>query len=354
MAVNCTYTPTDRKHTYTSIPGKHPYTPTTGKHTYASIPGKHTYTPTTGKHTYASTNGGHRYTPTAKADISMRIEELTNGRKVRKDQFFEWEGSAILDTFINVLGKNIEIQFDNGRILGSDFASAYIQMLQIASTQSMAWIQLSKDLSLKQRDLDMKDSLNESEIALKQRDLDMRDSLNKSEVALKQRDLDMKDSLNESEIALKQRDLDIRDSLNKSEVALKQRDLDMRDSLNGSEITLKQRDLDIRDSLNKSEVALKQRDLDMKDSANVTEFCIKNRKATMEEALAQRQIDGYDDNIGIKLLQHQFDAFSMIFSSGMVDLGDGDNALGPLNRANLTETYNSLATRFPSHPKYKK
>lgn len=300
MAVNCTYTPTDRKHTYTSVPGKH------------------TYTPTTGKHTYASTNGGHKYTPTAKADISMRIEELTNGRKVRNNQFFEWEGSAILDTFINVLGKNIEIQFDNGRILGSDFASAYIQMLQIASTQSMAWIQLSKDLSLKQRDLDMKDSLNESDIALKQRDLDMRDSLNKSEVALKQRDLDM------------------------------------RDSLNSSEITLKQRDLDIRDSLNKSEVALKQRDLDMKDSANVTEFCIKNRKATMEEAVAQRQIDGYDDNIGIKLLQTQFDAFSMIFSSGMVDLGDGDNALGPLNRSNLTETYNSLATRFPSHPKYKK
>lgn len=213
---------------------------------------------------YTPTKGGHTYTPTAKADVSMRIEELTNGSKVKKDQFFEWEGSAILDTFINVLGKNIEIQFDNGRILGSDFASAYIQMLQIASTQSMAWIQLSKELSLKQRDLDM------------------------------------------------------------------------------------------RDSLNKSEIALKQRDLDMKDSANVTEFCIKNRKADMEEAVAQRQIDGYDDNIGIKLLQTQFDAFSMIFSSGMVDLGDGDNALGPLNRSNLTETYNSLATRFPSHPKYKK
>lgn len=186
------------------------------------------------------------YTPTKQADISMNIKDLTNGSKVKKDQFFEWEGSAILDTFINVLGKNIEIQFDNGRILGSDFASAYIQMLQIASAQSMAWIQLSKDL------------------------------------------------------------------------------------------------------------ALKQRDLDMKDNANVTEFCIKNRKSAMEEAVAQRQIDGYDDNIGIKLLQTQFDAFSMIFSSGMVDLGDGDNALGPLNRSNLTETYNSLATRFPSHPKYKK
>lgn len=186
------------------------------------------------------------YTPSAKADISMKIDSLTNGEKVKNGQFFEWEGNAILDKFIEVLGKNIEIQFDNGRILGSDFASAYIQMLQIASTQAMAWIQLTKEL------------------------------------------------------------------------------------------------------------ALKQRDLDMKDNANATEFCIKNKKAAMEEAVAQRQIAGYDDNIGIKLLQCQLDAFSMIFSSGMVDLGDGDNALGPLNRANLTETYNSLATRFPSHPKYKK
>lgn len=214
--------------------------------------------------TYTPTKQSQKYTPTKPVDVVLRINELTNGSKVKNGQFFEWEGSAILDTFINVLGKNIEIQFDNGRILGSDFASAYIQMLQIASVQSMAWIQLSKDLALKQRDLDIKESVNSSEFGLK------------------------------------------------------------------------------------------QRDLDLKDNANVTEFCIKNRKADMEEAVAQRQIDGYDDNIGIKLLQCQLDAFSMIFSSGMVDLGDGDNALGPLNRANLTETYNSLATRFPSHPRYKK
>jgi hypothetical protein len=319
MAVSCTYTPTDRKHTYTSITGKNTYTPTIGKHTY---------TPTNGKHTYTSTNGEHRYTPTAKADISMKIEELTNGRKVRNNQFFEWEGSAILDTFINVLGKNIEIQFDNGRILGSDFASAYIQMLQIASTQSMAWIQLSKDLSLKQRDLDIRDSLNESEIVLKQRDLDMRDSLNKSEIALKQRDLDMKDSLNTSE------------------VALKQRDLDMRDSLNNSEISLKQRDLDIRDSLNKSEVALKQRDLDLKDNANVTEFCLKAKKAETDELMARRQIEGYDDNIGIKLLQAELDAFALIFSSGMIDLGSTDNALGPLNRDTLYKCFDALGNKI--------
>lgn len=265
------------------------YTPTNGKHTYTSIPGKHIYTPT---------NGEHTYTPTTKADISMKIEELTNGSKVKKDQFFEWEGSAILDTFINVLGKNIEIQFDNGRILGSDFASAYIQMLQIASTQAMAWIQLSKDLSLKQRDLDIKESLNKSDIALKQRDLDMRDSLNTSEVALKQRDLDM------------------------------------------------------RNSLNNSEVVLKQRDLDIKEAMNVVDTCIKNRQIALQETktnseikVADRQIAGYDDNLVIKLLQAQLDAFSLIFSSGMVDLGDGDNALGPLHRSNLTETYNLLRKR---------
>ena len=101
MAVNCTYTPTNGKHTYTSVPGKSTYTPSTGKHTYTpttakdtytSPTTKHTYSSNTEKHTYASTNGEHRYTPTAKADISMRIEELTNGSKVRNNQFFEWEG----------------------------------------------------------------------------------------------------------------------------------------------------------------------------------------------------------------------------------------------------------------------
>ncbi|TWO22645.1 hypothetical protein YZ82_01635 [Campylobacter hyointestinalis] len=184
------------------------------------------------------------YTPTAKADISMDINTLTNGNKVKNGQFFEWEGSAILDKLISVLGKNIEIQFDNGRILGSDFASAYIQMLQIASTQAMAWVQLSKDLSLKQRDLDIKESLNEVETCVKNKQLDLQETKTNSEIKV-----------------------------------------------------------------------------------------------------ADRQIAGYDDNLVIKLLQAQLDAFSLIFSSGMVDLGDGDNALGPLHRSNLTETYNLLRKR---------
>lgn len=181
------------------------------------------------------------YTPSVKADISMDIDSLTNGNKIKNGQFFEWEGNAILDKLIGVLGKNIEIQFDNGRILGSDFASAYIQMLQIASSQAMAWIQLSKELSLKQRDLDIKESINQVETCIKN-----------------------------NELAL-------------------------------------------------AEV-----------------------KSKNETKVADRQIAGYDDNLVIKLLQAQLDAFSLIFSSGMVDLGDGDDALGPLNRSNLTETYNLL------------
>ncbi|EAI8859975.1 hypothetical protein [Campylobacter fetus] len=184
------------------------------------------------------------YTPTDKADISMDINILTNGNKVKNGQFFEWKGSAILDKLISVLGKNIEIQFDNGRILGNDFASAYIQMLQIASTQAMAWIQLSKDLSLKQRDLDIKESLNEVETCVKNKQLALQETKTNSEIKV-----------------------------------------------------------------------------------------------------ADRQIAGYDDNLVIKLLQAQLDAFSLIFSSGMVDLGDGDNALGPLHRSNLTETYNLLRKR---------
>lgn len=206
--------------------------------------------------TYTPTKQSQKYTPTKPVDVVLRINELTNGNKVKKEQFFEWEGSAILDTFINVLGKNIEIQFDNGRILGSDFAAAYIQMLQIASAQSMAWIQLSKDLALKQRDLDIKEAVNSSEFGLK------------------------------------------------------------------------------------------QRDLDLKDNANVTEFCLKAKKAETDELMARRQIEGYDDNIGIKLLQAELDAFALIFSSGMIDLGSTDNALGPLNRDTLYKCFDALGNKI--------
>ena len=234
------------------------------------------------------------YTPSVKADISMEIDSLTNGDKIKNGQFFEWEGSAILDKLIGVLGKNIEIQFDNGRILGSDYASAYIQMLQIASTQAMAWIQLSKELSLKQRDLDIKDSMNEVDTCSRNKQL----ALEKTKVD------------NEIKIANKK-------------LALEEAKITSETNKINSEINRINKEI---------EIAAKQ-------------IALAETKTNSEVSVANRQIAGYDDNLVIKLLQAQLDAFSLIFSSGMVDLGDGDNALGPLHRNNLTETYNMLKNR---------
>lgn len=234
------------------------------------------------------------YTPSVKADISMEIDSLTNGDKIKNGQFSEWEGSAILDKLISVLGKNIEIQFENRRILGSDYASAYIQMLQIASTQAMAWIQLSKELSLKQRDLDIKDSMNEVDTCSRNKQL----ALEKTKV--------------DSEIKIANKKLALEEAKITSET----------NKIN-SEINRINKEI---------EIASKQ-------------IALAEKKTNSEVSVANRQIAGYDDNLVIKLLQAQLDAFSLIFSSGMIDLGDGDNALGPLHRNNLTETYNLLKNR---------
>ncbi len=55
----------------------------------------------------------------------------------------------------------------------------------------------------------------------------------------------------------------------------------------------------------------------------------------------QRQLEGFDDNVQIKLLQAQLDAFSTIYASGMLDEVD----TGPLNVSNLNSTYRAVKER---------
>lgn len=76
---------------------------------------------------------------------SISIAELTNGTVVNNI----WEGTGIFDTLIEAVNKNIEIQYNLGRIKGTDYANAYIQGLQTT-------IQYSADFLLRQRELEVK------------------------------------------------------------------------------------------------------------------------------------------------------------------------------------------------------
>ena len=181
------------------------------------------------------------YRNTEPIESNINVLDLTKG-KIHKnaDKEYYWDGSAILDKLLNVLGQNLKTQLDNGWIEGSEYANAYVRMMEIATVQAMAWIKMSKDIAAQNRQLDQVDNKNSADVCLQN-----------------------------------------------------------------------------------NKLALEEKDVDSKI------------------ALSKRQIAGYDDNIVIKLLQAELDAFALIYSSGMLDNPD----LGPLNVTNLNTVWNMLVQR---------
>lgn len=80
--------------------------------------------------------------------------------------------------------------------------------------------------------------------------------------------------------------------------------------------------------------------------AQIRMECCKT-KAQLDQIRAQarlldRQFDGFDDNMYIKLLQYQMDAFAMIYSSGMLD----DATLpAPINVNEMSDLYSLYKNR---------
>lgn len=225
------------------------------------------------------------YTPSRDVDILLNITDLTNGAmKKNPDKEYYWDGVAILDKLLYVLGQNLKTQLDNGWIEGSAYANAYVKMMEIATAQAIHFLEVQKELLLKDRQVDQSDSKNAA-------DVEIANTRNKLEAA-------------------------ISDAKLKTEVALQNAKV-------------------------ASEVGLQ-------NAKNALDACLQNNKLQLEEMkvnsdikVANRQIAGYDDNLVIKLLQAELDAFALIYSSGMLDNPD----LGPLNVTNLNKAWNMLISR---------
>lgn len=107
------------------------------------------------------------YEKSADVDDKVDKDTITNGNKVGlpadpsigRESTLAWNGTGIFDAFIYALGKNIEIQYDEGRISGEEFATAYVKVLEICLSQS---IELVKTY----RSLKMQDEMNRAQIAL--------------------------------------------------------------------------------------------------------------------------------------------------------------------------------------------
>ena len=199
------------------------------------------------------------YEHTDPIESNINVLDLTNG-KIHKnaDKEYYWDGPVILDKLLNVLGQNLKTQLDNGWIEGSEYANAYVRMMEIATVQAMAWIKMSKDIAAQNRQLDQVDNRNSADLCIQN-----------------------------NKLALEEKQVDNNFKIAKDKLALEERKVDS----------------DIK--------------------------------------VANRQIAGYDDNIVIKRLQAELDAFALIYSSGMLDNPD----LGPLNVTNLNTVWNMLVQR---------
>ena len=217
------------------------------------------------------------YEHTDPIESNINVLDLTNG-KIHKnaDNEYYWDGPVILDKLLNVLGQNLKTQLDNGWIEGSEYANAYVRMMEIATVQAMAWIKMSKDIAAQNRQLDQVDNRNSADLCIQN-----------NKLALEEKKIDSDIEIANKKLALEEKQVDNNFKIAKDKLALEERKVDS----------------DIK--------------------------------------VANRQIAGYDDNIVIKLLQAELDAFALIYSSGMLDNPD----LGPLNVTNLNMAWNMLVQR---------
>jgi hypothetical protein len=75
----------------------------------------------------------------------IQLSELVNGDLSGTS----WVGTGIFDTFIDAFNKNIETQFDQGRIVANDYATVYLGGIQTAMQQAIEFLLRQKELEAK-------------------------------------------------------------------------------------------------------------------------------------------------------------------------------------------------------------
>jgi hypothetical protein len=68
------------------------------------------------------------------------IDQITNGQVTNN----EWVGTGVFDALMYAANKNIEIQFNKGRIVGKEYAEAYTNVMNTIIAQAIQYY-LHKD-----------------------------------------------------------------------------------------------------------------------------------------------------------------------------------------------------------------
>ena len=101
--------------------------------------------------------------------VAITINDLTNGNTVNQT----WTGTGIFDVLIDAVNSNIEIQYQKGRITGSDYATVYLGAMQAVLDQSVKFMLGKTDVDFKERDMAEKElsGIKQREVMQAQREL---------------------------------------------------------------------------------------------------------------------------------------------------------------------------------------
>jgi len=91
---------------------------------------------------------------------TISLTDLTNGTLTSTN---EWNGTGVFDKLIEAVNKNIEGQYNLGRISGHDYATVYLGGLQSALQESMQYI-----LSVKKAEADTDVSIAQEALVQRQ------------------------------------------------------------------------------------------------------------------------------------------------------------------------------------------
>ena len=193
--------------------------------------------------------------------MAILLKDLTNGVTVRATGTQpEWVGTAVFDVLMKAVNENINIQFEQNRITGSDYATVYLGAIETCIKEAINFL-LQKAIADKDTDLKQAQILKLQAETL---NIQEETKLKQEEIKLKQEEIKLKKEANNLAIA---------------EAALKQAQADAYPDQAAKDLLVKQANIDLLD----------------------------------------RQKEGFDDNKHQKLFEAQMNAWALMFSSGLLE-----------------------------------
>ena len=285
----------------------------------------------------------------------IRITDLSDGAITTVDNQYVWNGTGVFDVLMKAINGNIKVQYDNGNIDTSQYATVYLGAIQTAIQSAVDFL-LREKLTEAQVDDVLKGTLlKQEQIDASQADTTRNDNESVAKIA----------TMNE-QIAASQIEMSIKLDQAGKDLLIKQEQIDelvkkqelMQEQINASqiEVSLKidqtAKELQVKDeqiASSQAETIIKQdgsaADIKLK-AAQTDKLAADIDNVDAQRALYDRQRQGFDDNKYQKLLDTQTNAWALMFSSGMLEASQLPVAI---SGAQLTDVYElASGTTIPS------